>query len=321
MKNTLRIICLTISLLALYFTANSQTHAYISDKINCTYETYKGRIHGKYISYYPNGNKKAEGNFENNYRSGNWKVWDSSGVLKVERFYRNPFEYDILLPGESEDNRVTLPIPSVYTLQYNSDNYIESFVLDASMVTWGKRIWRWIPIENNDLLFENNILFNTIHHNVIQGNMIAYNSSNDIFTKELKFADIDTSNLKIIGFKIKEDHSYDTRRSVSEARILGICPVAIHKTSMDTIDIYWVRFPALRKYLAAVNITNKSNSATIKTLDDLFFFRDFYGIIYKEDNIYNRSISDYKKGEEINKEAESIEINLIEMEHELWSNL
>ncbi len=315
MKNPLLTICLATVLLMSGFTAHAQTKEYSSDKISCSYENYMGRMHGKYISYYPNGVKKAEGNFENNYRSGKWKLWDSTGILKIQRFYRNPFEYYILMPDETEDKPVDLLVPPIYTLQYNSENYFENFVVDESMIIWAKRIWRWIPMENNELLFHNNFLFNSLHSNVLNGNITAYNSVNDIFNKEMNISDIDTSHLKIIAFKIKEDHFFDNKRLASEKRILGICPVAINTISLDTTDLYWVRFPAARKYLANAVITkNESNNS----LDDLLFFRNFYSSIYKEDNIYNRQISDYKSGNDISKEAEKIEINLIEMEHDLW---
>ncbi len=318
MKNPLLLICATIILLANNLTAKTQTHEFISDKFNCSYETERGRLQGKYISYYPNGIKKAEGIFENNYRSGNWKLWDSTGILKMQRYYRNPFEYDILLPDESADLPVNLLVPPIYTLRYNNENYYENFIVDESMIIWAKRIWRWIPMENNELLFQNNVMFNTLNNNVLNGNIKAYNSVNDIFNKELNITDIDTANLQIIAFKIKEDHFFDNKRFVSESRILGICPVAFNAISKDTIDLYWVPFSATRKYLAASVMPQHSEKESINSLDDLFFFRNFNSSIYKEANIYNRTIADYKSGPDIVKEAEKIEINLIESEHALW---
>ncbi|MFM2224829.1 MAG: hypothetical protein RJA07_1031 [Bacteroidota bacterium] len=80
--------------------------------------------------------------------------------------------------------------------------------------------------------------------------------------------------------------------------------------------MYWVYFPQIRKNLAQIKI--KTLFTSIKTLDDIFFFRDFYGQIYKEANISDKQISDYKTGIEILKEAERIEIGIIEEEHDLW---
>jgi hypothetical protein len=43
-----------------------------------------------------------------------------------------------------------------------------------------------------------------------------------------------------------------------------------------------------------------------------------HGEIYKSDNMFDRAIADYKQGEEIAREAQRIEIDLIETEHEIW---
>ena len=82
--------------------------------------------------------------------------------------------------------------------------------------------------------------------------------------------------------------------------------------------MYWVYFPQIRKYLAQEKIQQTGIPAKIKTFDDLFFYRYFYGQIYKESNVYDRPISVYKTGTEIEKEAERIEISLIESEHDIW---
>ena len=318
MKNPLPTISILIALLVIPISAKSQTRQFNSDKVNCTYETYKGRIHGKYISYYPNGIKKAEGKFENNYRSGKWKLWDSSGNLMVVREYFSPLEYSSFAPNAEENTPPLHTSKSVYTILYNSENFIIDYTLHKEMIIWEKRIWRWIPVENNEMLFENNALFNTIHNNVMQGNIIAYSSTDDLFTRKLNTSEIDTANVNIIGFKIKEDHTFDKPRLLSETRIIGICPVALNKITKDTIDLYWIQFPEARKYLSRINVVKKEGHPVIFSLDEVFFYRIFNSVIYKEDNIYNRKISDYKTGADIQKESEKIEINLIEMEHDLW---
>jgi len=47
-------------------------------------------------------------------------------------------------------------------------------------------------------------------------------------------------------------------------------------------------------------------------------FLHFTSIISKESNFYDREISDYAKGQEIEKESERIEISIIELEHDIW---
>ncbi len=44
---------------------------------------------GYWVSYYPNGNKKEEGNFLNNLKNGYWKTYYTNGVKKEEGEYLN----------------------------------------------------------------------------------------------------------------------------------------------------------------------------------------------------------------------------------------
>ena len=70
------------------------------------------------------------------------------------------------------------------------------------------------------------------------------------------------------------------------------------------------------KFLSKEKINNPNLPSKIKTFDDLFFFRYFYGQIYMETNVYERSIGSYAEDKEI--EAERIELSLIESEHDIW---
>ena len=54
---------------------------------------------------------------------------------------------------------------------------------------------------------------------------------------------IDTTHLKIIGYKIKEDMFIDNTRMVSESRIISLCPVGVNSQTKDTTDLYWIYFP------------------------------------------------------------------------------
>ncbi len=291
-------------------------HTFESKYIKCTYETNDGRLDGNYVSYYTNGQKKAEGKFENNYRIGKWTVWDSTGRVRMQREYTDPFAFKRLIPEVPKDKVIELLNVTPYTIQYNKDNYIELFKLKERSVVWTKRIWRSATAENNKLLFDNNKLFSILNKNILNKNITAYQTTDDEFRKELQVTSLDTASLKLIAFKIKEDFVFDAERLVSEWRIIGICPVAIQK--QDTLDLYWVYFPETRKYLAQEKIQSNELPTKIKTIDDLFFYRYFSAPIYKEENVYERSISDYMWGKEIEKEAERIELNTIEYEHDIW---
>ena len=313
MKNFIVSICLSFLFFSFSAKAQKQDHYYKDDKMSCVYQTVQGRIDGKYTSYYKNGMKKAEGDFVNNYRDGKWMLWDSTGKIITERNYKNPFLFDFLSPKIQTN---ILP----YKLKYNKDGYLDYFQLQEKMVVVEKRVWRYISVENNSLPIINNIFQKIISENIVNGNITAYSTNDDEFKTSLKPSEINIKEKHIIGYKIKEDWFFDNVRKVSESRIIGICPVAVDLVKHDTVDLYWIYFPDIRKYLAKEKINGNEIPSNIKTLDDFFFFRFFASTIYKEANFYDRKITDYKKGNEINLESERIEIDIIELEHSIWKN-
>jgi hypothetical protein len=292
-------------------------HEFENGMVKCSYETNRMRIDGPYISYYKNGQKKSEGQFENNYRTGKWSVWDSTGRLRVQRIYENPFVFKAIVPAAPSDKPVALlNIPRYYP-EYNAKGYIDYFNLKERMVVWATRIWRFIPESNNELLFEKDRLFNLLQKNMLLKNITPY--KDDEYRTELTADAISSKDMKVIGYRIKEDSFFDNDRFVSETRIIGICPVMQNTLTQDTIDLYWIYMPELREYLAQEKIQSKGFPAKVKSLDDLFFYRCFSGIICKESNIFDRKISDYKtEKQSILKEAERIGIGMIETEHDLW---
>jgi antitoxin component YwqK of YwqJK toxin-antitoxin module len=313
-----KIAILLLVIVFLSFKIERQTHKYENDEIRCTYQTNNGRIDGAYVSYYKNGQKKAEGNFLNNYRIGKWTVYDSTGKISIQRDYKSPFDYGQTI------NKVSLPeikeLKSAYisNLHNNAQGFIDYFELQEKMIIWSKRICRNIIPAENKILFVNNKLFDLLFKNISEGKITAYKDDN--FSKE-ETTKFDTSAYRVIGYKIEEDYVFDNIRYLLETRILGLCPVVINMQKQDTVDLCWFYFPEIRQCLALEKI-NQNNATRIKTLDDLFFYRDFYGKIYKEANLYNRSINNYiKNKEEIGKEAERIEISIIEEEHDLWLDI
>lgn len=295
-------------------------HVFKNAYTHCEYETTNGRLDGTYVSYYTNGQKKAEGLFENNYRTGKWTVWDTTGLIRMQRNYTNPFNFTRSIPKVPSDAPIKLLNVSPYQLEYNQKGFINYFPLQERAVLWSKRIWRELKPNENPILFNQQKLFSLIQQQLIAQTLKAYSSKDDEFREELKQS-IDTNNYQVISFKLKEDTFFDSDRLVSESRIIGICPVALNKQTKDTVDLYWIYFPELRTALAKQKLQSNELPAKIKTLDDLFFYRYFYGAIYKESNVYDRAISAYVSGTELEKEAERIELGLIEYEHDIWIGL
>lgn len=295
----------------------------LTDDGNSIYVTSQGRMDGKYVSYYKNGKKKAEGLFENNYRTGKWTLWDSTGNILVQRDYSSPFNFTSLFPQITQNEAKDSFNQSKYILEYNEEGFIENFMIKERDVAWSKRIWRLVKPEENPVLFENSKLFSFLNMHIHFGNITAYAGNDDEFRNKLIASEIDISSAKVIGFKIKEDAFFDNKRSVSETRIIGISPVVINKQSGDTSDLYWIYFPEIRKYLAKEKIEQKGIPAKIKTYDDLFFYRYFHGQILteKSSSCCSKATTELKTDAEKEEESKRIEIDMIETEHDLWIRL
>ncbi|MCK9421943.1 MAG: gliding motility protein GldN [Bacteroidales bacterium] len=185
-----------------------------------------------------------------------------------------------------------------------------------------------------------------------EGTITAYSSESDQFLVPLKFTELqdkleridsvrlprpenpdimydtviknefDPANVKKL--KIKEDYYFDRQRSVMEVRILGICPVVdeIDKTTGEKRfekNLFWIYFPECRNLLAKNEMFNlKNGSAGRLTYDDVFMKRIFSSYIYKEENVYDRSINEYSAGVDALIEAENSKKSLFEFESSLW---
>ena len=123
-------------------------------------------------------------------------------------------------------------------------------------------------------------------------------------------------------YMIKEDWFFDKQRSVMDVRIVGICAI------MDALNddgsfkalkqMFWIYYPEARYVFANAEVYNRRNDAERRTLEDIIWKRDFSSYIYKETNVYDRSISEYKTGMDALLEAEKIKEDIFNYEHDLW---
>ncbi len=126
----------------------------------------------------------------------------------------------------------------------------------------------------------------------------------------------------ICQYWIKEDWFFDRQRSVMEARIVGICPL-VQKLSEDgevlgVKPLFWIYFPEARPFLAKAGSFNSRNDSERMSYDELFVKRKFSSYVYKESNVYNRNISEYKIGKDILLESEEIKEDIFKYESDLW---
>ncbi|MBL4709339.1 MAG: gliding motility protein GldN [Flavobacteriales bacterium] len=133
----------------------------------------------------------------------------------------------------------------------------------------------------------------------------------------------DLTALNVKSYRIKEDWFFDRERSIMEVRIIGILPVVeILNTETGTTrkeGLFWIYFPEARYVFANHEVYNRSNDGSRLTFEDLFRKRVFSGFIYKETNVYdNRILDDYTKGIDRLLEAQKIQEEIINFEHDMW---
>ncbi len=123
--------------------------------------------------------------------------------------------------------------------------------------------------------------------------------------------------------RIKEDWIFDKQRSEMQVRIIGICPVKEDRNPMTGefrgyVPLFWLYYPDIRPILARFEVFNRNNSSNRLTYDQLFLQRRFGSYIIKEDNVFDRYISDYAVDVDGLLESERIKNDLRSFEQELW---
>jgi gliding motility associated protien GldN len=200
-------------------------------------------------------------------------------------------------------------------------------------VLWEKRVWQIIDLRekiNHPLYFptttidDRQSLMQVLMSSINEGSIRAYDD--DEFTmpmtpEEIKenyarqevrrftrpeppYEEYDSliviplSSEDVTKYRIKEDWFFDSKRSVLDVRIIGICPVRERidpetGESLGDQTLFWVYFPEAREVLVNAPVFNRMNDAQRVSFDDLFLRRMFNSYIYKESNVYDRQINEY----------------------------
>ncbi len=220
-------------------------------------------------------------------------------------------------------------------------------------IFWEKRIWRVIDTrEKMNLTFRypERPLFTILMEAAESGEITVYNTIDDKFTTELEpneVASMGSSTDTVVSFdpetyeeevkvvtneinpddikryRIKEIWFFDEETSTLKVRILGIAPLLDVKDDNGNFlyeqPMFWVYYPEAREMLAKEKVFMYGNDAAPMSWEDLFEMRFFSSYIYKESNVFNRRIQDYLSGVDRLLEAERIEKEIFNFEHDLWS--
>ncbi|MCB0819084.1 MAG: gliding motility protein GldN [Bacteroidetes bacterium] len=225
-------------------------------------------------------------------------------------------------------------------------------------VMWKRRIWRIIDLREkinlplyypitsdvNGLRSLTNVLYKAVTEEV---SLRVYSASVDDFSVEITPGDVkklteksyekmipsmldpsvDTlititesfSPNRVKKILLKEEWFFDRQRSVLDVRILGIS-LLYEQEDKEKGDqpLFWVYFPEARTVLAKYDVFNRKNPMERRSFDDIFWKRQFSSYIIKEENVYDRSINEYKKGLDALLESNRIKEEIVIMEHDLW---
>lgn len=145
----------------------------------------------------------------------------------------------------------------------------------------------------------------------------------ETFKEEIKVVRNELNVNDIKRFRVKEVWFFDEETSTMQVRILGIAPLREVYDDNDNFryeqPLFWAYYPELRKVLSKEAAFNIKNDAARMSWEDVFEMRYFSSYIFKESNVYDRRIQDYKTGMDILLEAERIKESIFEFEHDLWS--
>lgn len=125
-------------------------------------------------------------------------------------------------------------------------------------------------------------------------------------------------------YQIKEDWYFDKQRSELYVRIIGLAPQIASLTpdgerTGNFRTLFWLYFPECRYVFSNWDVYNRQNDAERRSFDDVFMKRQFASYIYKEQNVYDRSIIEYAVGIDALLESERIKEEIFLLEHDLWS--
>ncbi|MBS4012562.1 MAG: gliding motility protein GldN [Bacteroidetes bacterium] len=218
-------------------------------------------------------------------------------------------------------------------------------------VQWARTIWQVIDMRekiNQPLYYpvtpiqNRRSLMQVIYDGIREGAIIAYEDDEfttpltpeeiqeklqrvDIFenpeTGELEEIIISFRSEEVTKFRIKEVWFVDSKRSMLDVRVLGISPIRQRDISgLGLVDepLFWVYYPHCRNIFVNAEVFNRHNDAQRISFDDLFLRRMYNSYIYKESNVYDRTIAQYYQGLDALLEAERIKNDIRNWEIDLW---
>jgi gliding motility associated protien GldN len=132
-----------------------------------------------------------------------------------------------------------------------------------------------------------------------------------------------------LKYVIQEVIFFDKHYSRMYSKILAIAPMHADRIAMSegmpVMDalygqiLFWVPFDAFRPYMAQQYVTPRGSDSKRETFDEFFIQKRYSSYLVGVNNIYNKMIPQMATTyEEIHKEQERIEAELLSVEQDLW---
>lgn len=225
-------------------------------------------------------------------------------------------------------------------------------------VMWSKRVWRVMDMRekiNHPLYYpiepinDRRSMIQVTRGAVLEGIVTAYDMSDDEFKVPLSVTEVEQIGVKeeivtvedpetyeitekvvknpfnpayVKKYRLKEVYFFDKQKSELDVRTIGLCPMLEDYDDAGEyrgdIKMFWIYYPEIRMIYANSDIYNPSNGAERRTIEDIFWSRKFSSYIFKEDNVYDRLISDYKQGLDALLEGQRIHEEIRDWEQDLW---
>ncbi|MDE7159676.1 MAG: gliding motility protein GldN [Muribaculaceae bacterium] len=134
-------------------------------------------------------------------------------------------------------------------------------------------------------------------------------------------ADVPTG--QVLNYYIVEKWEFDRRTNQMKTRVEAICPVLNRAGDFGgeaRYPMFWVKFDALRPYLAQQYVfLSDDNNLAQYSLDDYFNLGMYDGEIYKTRNLRNLSMAQmYPDEDDLKRAQDSIDTRLREFGKNLW---
>lgn len=251
----------------------------------------------------------------------------------------------------------TDPCSSFEKLHRKHKTPIEYPYIREADVAWEKRIWREIDLrekQNHKYYYPLawhpcvHSLFQSISQHILTKEIIAFKDEDFMIPLELshvrqmlvkkdsveryvvdEFGNEGTETVlvtdsesifqRVLKIRLKEDWFFDKQRGEVNVRIIGVAFYEYIEEKVAYRELFWVYYPACRKFLSNTYAYNSRNDNEYRSFDELLMKRDFSSVVVKESNVYDRYINEHAKGIDALTESDDIKSDLFNWEHDLWN--